>query len=171
MREHSEQLPADLRTQSPATREFPVPQKHTPVLTDDEGIAQQLQALVNVNTMLKRISRQLFNYSHPVDEYQKFSSSSQSPVTIPVDYDLTVLYESALYSLPLGCTSAVLTIGTNRSITLYSGAAITVQQAQILPHLRMVAEPGDKRLLTVAGALTTEGYIGLMGHAYEREAI
>jgi hypothetical protein len=158
-----------LATQSQGTHPFPQHQRRVSVaLTDDEAVAAHLQALVNLNQEMTRLRRQAFNYANPVDDYEAIGVGAAS-VTIRTEFDISVLYESLMFSLPVGVTSATLQIGTNRAIQLYSGAAIVNQQLQVLPYLRMTAVPNDRRTLTLTGAGTTQGYIGLMGHALERE--
>lgn len=142
------------------------------VVSDDEYKQQMFKIALDTQQLMKRIREMAYDYKNPVDEWAVIgqnASSLPNGITINTDYDQTVRYSAILYSLPLGTTSATLSIGTDRKIQLYSGAGIAVQQPQILPHLNMLAVANDKRVLTIAGTLTTDGYISLMGHCFERE--
>lgn len=138
---------------------------HKTLLAGTETEDQKLKLLISIKLEMERQNRRLFNYAHPADEYAVITTGT---TTIQPDYDSPVKYESILYCLPLGTTSAILNIGSNRSIPLYSGTAIAVQQPIILTGLGILAVGDDRRTLIVAGA-TNNGYIGLMGHAFERE--
>lgn len=140
------------------------------VLSNDEYKDQAFKLGLQIHQTLKRLTEMAYNYKNPVDEYQVIGAGGVS-VTIQPDYDQLEMYEAIAYSLPLGTTTATLSFGnsSDRVIQLYSGAALTVQQPQVLPYLRILAGPNDKRVLTLTGATTTQGYIGLMGHCFERD--
>lgn len=145
------------------------PPAESPVLSGTETQDHLLKLMLAVQLELKRANRQLYDHSNPVDEFEIIGAGAQGGITtIKNDYDSPVIYESILYVLPAGTTSAILQIGSNRSIPLYIGTAITVQQPVILPHLCIEAVGDDRRTLIVVGA-TNNGYIGLMGHAFARE--
>ena len=138
----------------------------------DEETDHAFKLALATQQELRRISRKLYNWSNPVDEYQ---SSTGAPaggrIDVQPDYDIPVRYESVLYSLPVGITSAVLTIG-QRAIPLLSvAAATTAQTVNVLPYLGIIAVAEDKRFLTLTGAPTTGFYIGLMGHCLERDGL
>ena len=142
------------------------------VISEDEYKEQMFKLALDTNQFLKRIREMAYDYKNPVDEWAVIGTNASAlpnGITINTDYDQTVRYSAILYSLPLGTTSATLSIGTDRVIQLYSGTPLAVQQPVILPHLNMLAVANDKRNLTLAGALTTTGYISLMGHCFERE--
>lgn len=142
---------------------------HTPALAGTETTDHALKLMLSIQQELKRANRQLFDKSNPVDEFVEIAATAANGVTtITTDYDSTEIYESILYCLPLGTTSAVMQFGTTRSIPLYSGAAIAVQQPVILPNLGIIVAGGDRRTLTVVGA-TNNGYIGFVGHLLGRE--
>lgn len=140
------------------------------VLDKDEFKDQAFKLGLSMHQYLKRITEMAYDYKNPVDEYAVIGVGQPS-VTINADYDQVEMYESIAYSLPLGTTAATLSFGnsSDRTIQLYSGGATTVQQLQVVSFLRMLAGPNDKRVLTIAGATTTQGYIGLMGHCFERD--
>jgi hypothetical protein len=160
-----------LETGDQGTRPYPQRGRTSSVvLSEKETDDQKIKALVATVAELRRLNRKLFNYASPVEEYEWISGApANGIVTIRPDYDYTVMIETLLFSLPVGCTSAVLDLGSNRKIPLYSGGAITTQQLQSFTGLRHICGPDDRRTLTIAGALTGTGYISLMGHAFERE--
>jgi hypothetical protein len=119
----------------------------------------------------KRLSSMAFDHTHPVDEYEIIGQNAASldlGITIRIQYDYDERYDCILYSLPLGTTSASLQIGTDRTLQLYNGAAIAVQQMQSLPHLGIVCSSGDERILTLTGTLTSNGFIEMTGWALSR---
>lgn len=168
-------LLANLRDPDQGTKQDPprvVPgNPHRRVLTADEQYDQMYKLHLERTLETQRISRMAFNYAHPVDEYEIVGTNASTlPLGIPIrtQYDSDERYESILVSLPLGTTAAQLNIGTDRQIQLYNGAAITVQQPLILPHLGIVASSGDERYLVISGAGTTQGFISLMGWSLSR---
>lgn len=139
------------------------------VLSNEEWKDQLFHLMLSQEQYLKRLTEMAYDYKNPVDEYMPIGAGAAT-VNIQPDYDKLEMYECIAYSLPLGTTSATLSFGnsSDRTIQLYSGAAIAVQQPQTLPFLRILSGPNDKRVLTIVGATTTQGYIGLMGHCFER---
>lgn len=145
---------------------------HPVLISEDEKYDALFKLTLSQHNYAKRLQRMAFNYSNPVDEYQMIGQAlDDNPVNITPDYGTTEIYRAILFSLPIGTTSAVLQIGSTRKIQLYNGAATTVQNAQILQDLVIVANPSDDRTLTLAGAGTSDGYINLMGWAYDREGL
>lgn len=145
---------------------------HPVLISEDERYNELFKLMLSQHQYVKRLQKQAYDFSNPVDEYAWIGQAlDDNPVNIVPDYGSTVVYECIMYSLPLGTTSAVLQIGNTRKIQLYNGTAITAQTVQTLVGLTIVATANDDRILTLAGAGTTEGYIGLMGHAFDREAL
>lgn len=145
---------------------------HPVLLSEDERYNALFNLMLSQHMYTKRLRRMAFNYSNPVDEYAPIGQTlDNNPVNIVPDYGTTVIYQTILYSLPIGTTSAVLRIGATRNIQLYNGAATTVQQALTLPHLTIIATANDERILTLAGAGTSDGYINLLGYAFDREGL
>lgn len=136
------------------------------VLSEHERWNQLFKLFMDIHTVLQKFARKSYDYECPVDEYEVIGVA-QANVNVRKDFQADVQYESILYSLPAGTTAATLVIGT-RSIPLYNGAAITVQQAQFLEGLVIQAAADDRNTLTIAGATTTQGYIGLMGHTIKK---
>lgn len=134
-------------------------------LTDHERAV--LGHLFHQSKELTRISRQLFNHANPVDEYQTSSFGADLTYIWYADYEITERIEGILVSLPVGITSATLTLG-QRNIVLYSGAATTVQTLVNLNGLGMELERSDRRQLTVTGVPTTPFHVELMGYVQER---
>ena len=149
----------------PPTEPGPAPEI---LIAKSEQYAQLYALMLSHEQYSKRLYRAAFDFSNPVDEFQIIGQNA-SAVTLVADYGMTEIYESILFSLPLGCTGATLSIGSNRAIPLYSGPALTVQQPVTLMGLSIIAVADDRRELDLTGALTTNGYIGLMGHAFGRE--
>lgn len=128
-----------------------------------------LGAVLRQQQELTRIARKLYDYTHPVDEFQ---SNDGVPVDgviqIMPDYTGTVRIETITASLPVGITKAALQLG-NRKIVLYSGVATAVQTIVNLSFMGVILGESDERILTLTGVATTGFYIGLAGHALERE--
>lgn len=157
------------RSEDPATVGNP---PHPVLIAEDEKYDQLFRLMLSQHEYVKRMHRAAFDFSNPVDEYQFIGQAlNDNPVNIIPDYGSTEIYETIVYSLPIGTTSAVLRIGSQRNIQLYNGAATTVQQIQVIQGLVLVAVANDERILTLAGAGTTDGYINLMGHAFDREGL
>lgn len=119
--------------------------------------------------LLERIARQLYDHSNPVDEWSSSSGVdiATGSVEIMPDYEIPERIESITASLPVGITSAVLQLG-QRYVVLYSGPATVVQTLINLNDLGMILGRNDKRVLTLAGVLTSGYYINLAGHCLER---
>lgn len=134
-------------------------------LTDHERAV--LGHLHHQSKTLTRISRQLFDHANPVDEFQSSSFGTDGVYIWYADYEITERITSILVSLPVGITSAILTLG-QRDIPLYSGAATTVQTIVNPTGLNLILSRSDERKLTVTGAPTTPFHLELMGWALER---
>jgi hypothetical protein len=167
---------ANLRNPDQGTRQDPPRVPIGNPRRNDTDADQRYDALykaaLDQRIELSRLSRMAFSYTHPVDEYEIIGSNASGlpgpGLVIRADTDYDERIECILYSLPLGTTSATLQFGTDRTILLYDGAAIAVQQSLVLPHLGLIIGSGDERYLTLTGALTTNGYIDLMGWALSR---
>lgn len=137
-------------------------------LTDAEKEEAMLKLLFHMRQENIRQNRQLFDHSRPVDEY--FTSVDAQPAgdfTIQRNYDQEVRIQSVIASLPIGVTSAVLKLGRERVIPLYSGGATTVQTIVNLQDLGMMLSENDERVLTLTGTMTSGFYIGLAGYRFE----
>jgi hypothetical protein len=140
------------------------------VLTADKFQDSLFKLMLDHKLETARIARQAFNFAHPVDEYEvvgQNASTLVNGVQIRRDTGWQQRYQSILYSLGLGVTSAVLVIGQT-TLQLYNGAAIAVQQPVCLNGLGILSGPDDKLALIVGGAATTDGFIKLMGYAFKR---
>jgi hypothetical protein len=139
------------------------------VVSEHERWTQLFKLFLDIHTVLKRIARKSYNYECPVDEYETIGLTPPNGiVNLRRDFQADVQYECIVYSLPLGTTTAALNLGASRSIPLYNGAATIVQQAAFIDNLTIQVAADDRCSLSVAGALTSLGYIGLMGHTIEK---
>lgn len=134
-------------------------------LTDHERAV--LGVLFHQRKLLTRISRQAFDISNPVDEFQSSSFDATNSFEWFADYEIPEQITGIVVSLPVGITSALLTLG-QRYIPLYNGAATTVQTVVNLRGLTMILGRSDRRIISVTGAPTTPFHVELMGHAFER---
>lgn len=118
--------------------------------------------------LLLRIARQVYDHSNPVDEWE--SQDTAPPLTVELfpDYEIPERIDCITASLPVGITSAILQLGQRR-ITLYNGAATTVQTVVNLMGIGMILVRNDRRVLNFTGAPTSGFYIGLSGYCLERE--
>lgn len=127
-----------------------------------------LGAVLRQQQELTRIARKLYDFTHPVDEWNSNAGvPSDGIITLIPDYTGSVRIETITASLPIGITRAVLTLG-QRDIILYAGGATTAQTIVSLPYQTIILVESDDRQLTLTGAGTTGYYIGLSGHALER---
>jgi hypothetical protein len=167
---------ANLRNPDQGTQQSvphtPLPNPSRNDTVEDQKYNALYKLMLDHRLEAQRIARMAFSYTHPVDEYETIGTNASTlpapGLVIRSDTDYDERIESILISLPLGTTSANLLIGTDRVYPLYSGAAITVQQPLILPHLGIIIGSGDERYLQLAGALTTNGFVELMGYALTR---
>lgn len=137
-------------------------------VAEDEQFDALLKMMLAQKQELTRISRQLFDASNPVDEYQSAPAMpGTNSINIPPNYELTERIECICASLPVGITAAQLQLG-DRTIPLYSGVATTVQTIVTIPYLGILINRDDERVFSVTGAPTTGFYIGLTGHLFER---
>lgn len=134
-------------------------------LTDHERAV--LGTLFHQRKLLTRISRQAFDISNPVDEYQSGSFDATNSYEWFADYEIPEQINGIIVSLPIGITSALLTLG-QRFIPLYSGAATTTQTLVNLRNLVIILGRSDRRVLSVTGTPTTPFHVEIMGHAFER---
>jgi hypothetical protein len=143
------------------------------VLSEDEYKEQMFKIRLNSNQYLKRLMEMAYDYKNPVDENvvipQGVFAALTPPIIVQPDYDQTEIYTGMSFSLPVGTTSAILQLGSNRQIPLYSGAAIATQTFQFVNGLTILATPDDRRQLFIQGTITSNGYFGLSGHCFERE--
>lgn len=137
-------------------------------LSETEHDETILRLLFHIRQQNIRQNRQLFDHSRPVDEYT--GSPDPQPAgdyEIQPNYSSTVRVESILASLPVGITGAVLQLGRERLIPLYSGAATTTQVLVNLQGLGVMLTDNDRRVLTLTGASTTGFFIALSGWVFE----
>jgi hypothetical protein len=129
-----------------------------------------LGSLFQQRELLLRIARQVYDHSNPVDEWSSQATPPPvgSPVAIQPDYEIPERIDCITASLPVGITGAVVDLG-QRSFTLYSGAATTVQTVVNLNGIGMILSRSDERQITFTGAPTTGYYFGLTGYCLERE--
>lgn len=132
---------------------------------ESEGAKIRLQ--LELHQVAMRIFRQLYQKARPVDEWQDGQGvPANGIIQIQPDYNLERI-TGALISLPVGTTSASLSLG-DRTIPLYSGTATTVQTLINLNGLGLILNENDKRILTIGGTTTTGFYVNLMGYVLER---
>jgi hypothetical protein len=117
---------------------------------------------------MRRLSRQNFDVSNPVEEYQTSATPVVSPITLMRNYDIPERIESFLVLLPVGITSATLQLG-DRFMQLYQGAATAVVTLVTASNLGIILSPDDVRQLTFVGAATSGASVFLFGHCLERE--
>jgi len=122
--------------------------------------------------LMKMLKDQAFDYTHPVDEYapQGMSLASTTfPAVINVqpDYDMPEKIENILAIVPVGTTLATLQLG-QRTLFLYSGAALTTPLVVTIPYAGVILNSDDPRTLTLAGVITSCPYLGLTGWALTR---
>lgn len=137
-------------------------------LTDDEHDETILKLLFHIRQQNIRANRQLFDHSRPVEEW--FNAPDAVPADtyeIQPNYHMPVRIDGLFASLPIGMTSAVLNLGRERTVPLYSGAATTTQTLVSANNLGLMATENDRRTLVLAGTMTSGFYIGLYGWAFE----
>lgn len=138
-------------------------------LSEDEHAEAQLKLLFGMRQELIRANRQLYNHANPFEEYYGILDPQPAgDFEIQPTFSMPSRIESAFASLPVGITSAILTLGTERKIPLYVGAATTTQTIVSLRDVGIEVTDNDRRILTLAGTMTSGFFIGLYGHAYER---
>lgn len=138
-------------------------------MTDDDYQETHLKLLIGIRQECIRTNRQLKDLSNPFDEY--YSAPDPVPAgtyEIQPDYATECRIESILASLPVGITLAVLELGRERQIILYSGGATTVQTLVNLQDLGIIVSENDRRVLTLTGTMTSGFHIEIMGHALIR---
>jgi len=150
----------------------PSQQNKIAVLSEDEYKDSLFKLMMDQHLELQRISRQVFNAAHPVDEYEVIGQNTAAAygangLQIRRDTGWEQRYECIIYSLGLGTTSATLLVG-QQTRQLYNGPALTTQQVTVLPHLGILSGPDDKFALVITGAGTSDGFIELMGYAFKR---
>lgn len=137
-------------------------------LTDAEHDETLLKLLFHIRQENIRSNRQLFDHSRPVEEW--FNAPDSQPAgefEIQPNYAIPVRVDGAFFSLPVGMTSAVLNLGRERTITLYSGVATTTQLVLNMNDLGFMLTENDRRTLVLTGTMTTGFYAGLYGWAFE----
>lgn len=118
--------------------------------------------------LLKMLSDQGFDYSHPVDEYApQGNPGPQQSLTVQPDYDMPVRIEAITVVIPVGSTGASLQIG-QRTLQLYSGAALTTPTVLTMEVLGIILNSDDPRIITFTGAVTSQPYLGFTGFALTR---
>jgi hypothetical protein len=118
--------------------------------------------------LLKMLSDQGFDYSHPVDEYApQGNPGPQQTLTVQPDYDMPERIESITVVIPVGATGASLQLG-QRTIQLYSGAALTTPEVLTMEVRGIIINSDDPRIITFTGAVTSQPYLGLAGFALTR---
>jgi hypothetical protein len=135
-----------------------------------------LRTQMALHAELRRLSRQAYDHSRPVDEYKWLSSPPQAAAvdTYPAsatwlaDYTMPVRIESIMYSLPVGITGATVQLGQVH-IPLYAGGATTAQIVNSLPGLGIILDEVDQRMIWFQGAPTSGFSINLAGFALERD--
>lgn len=115
-------------------------------------------------------SDQLFDFSHPVDEYgpQGGNAVITNTVSLQPDYDMPEKIDGVLVIIPVGATAASLQLG-QRILNLYTGAALTTPLIPVIPApAGIILNSDDPRILSIAGTLTSAPYLGLTGFAVTR---
>lgn len=134
------------------------------------------RAALHFRHLLEELKDQGFDYSHPVDEYAPQGMPAPAAgityanvVTILPDYDMPEKIENILVIVPVGATLATLQLG-QRTLDLYSGAALTAPLLITVPHAGVILNSDDPRILTIspAGTITSAPYLGLTGYALTR---
>lgn len=128
----------------------------------------KLQMLFAHRQELRRQSRKLYDYSHPVDEWVSDATPNAGPIEIQPDYEIPERIEHIFASLPVGITAATLQLG-QRNIILYSGGALGAQTLVSISYTGMILGRSDRRVLSFTGTPTTGFYLGFTGHCIERE--
>lgn len=141
-------------------------QEFKELFSRDDG-AMLLKLMYAQHQELLRQSRKLFDYSHPVDEYQWGNVPADGEIIITPNWQIPERIENITVSLPVGITGATLRLG-DRQIPLYQGTATTAQTLVSLPNLGIVLEETSLRQLTFTGAATSPFYVALSGHCLER---
>jgi hypothetical protein len=143
----------------------PSPSKSEPVASIGTEFAAHL---AHTRLEQQRMSRKLFDYQRPVDEYQSTNGWPNNGIMeLQSTYEMPEMIEHIAASLPIGITSAVLQLG-DRYIGLYAGAATTTQLL-IGIYFGAVLSRDDMRQLIMAPAALGVGpvHIGLSGWADE----
>lgn len=139
-------------------------------MTEAETEEAHLKLLFHIRQENIRQNRRLYDHSKPVDEY--YDSPDPQPAgdfEIQPNYDGVVRIEGILVTVPVGATSAVLKLGRERTIPLYSGAAAAVQTIVNIQGIGMMLSENDRRVLTLAGTMTTGFHAHLNGFRFEFE--
>jgi hypothetical protein len=138
-------------------------------MTDDDYQEAHLKLLMGIRQECIRTNRLVFDASRPVDEYLNvIDPQPAGDYEIQPDYAMPIRIGSIFASLPVGITKAVLQLGTERQIILYSGNATTVQTLVNLVGLGIIITDNDRRVLTLTGTSSTGFHIELAGHVLER---
>lgn len=138
------------------------------LLTDEEHNETLLKLLFHIRQENIRQSRQLFDHSRPVEEF--FNAPDAVPAgeyEIQPNYSVPVRIDGAFFSLPVGITSAVLNLGRERTLPLYSGAATTAQTIVSIRDAGFMLTESDRRTLVLGGTPTTGFFAGLFGWCFE----
>jgi hypothetical protein len=129
-------------------------------------------AALRLHHMLQLLKDYAFDHTHPVDEYgpqglSPTSTAFPNSITVQPDYDMPERIDSVTVVTPVGATLSVLQLG-QRTLTLYSGAALTTPLVQALQVRGIILNSDDPRVLTITGTLTSALYLGLTGFALTR---
>lgn len=127
-----------------------------------------VKAALSFHHLMKMVKDQGFDYSHPVDEYapQGGNGLVAQSVTVQADYDMPERITNVFAVIPIGTTFAQLQLG-QRTIVIYSGAALAAYQTFQLSQTGIILNSDDPRILTVTGSTGTP-YLGLTGFALTR---
>jgi hypothetical protein len=157
----------------------PAKQENVSAQTDAQGLAvppvtdAQMARVVAMAQahLMKMLKDQAFDYTHPVDEYGPQGLAPATAygniVNIQSDYDMPEKIENILVVIPVGTTVASLQLG-QRTLNLYSGAALTTPQIVTVPYCGIILNSDDPRTLTLTGVITSAAYLGLTGWALTR---
>lgn len=139
-------------------------------LSDEEHRAAMLQLTYATYRTMLRLSRQLYDARHPAEEYQYGNTVDPNGVVIQPQWEGKVRIETILASIPIGATSATLTLGNSLVLPLLQTPVASPTTSQTLVNIQnlgITLNRSDRRILNVSGTLTSGFFIGLYGHAFE----
>lgn len=128
--------------------ESPFTEAHESGFAEANHAHIQTAILAHHARLLDRISRTLFDKTHPVDEYQSSQGAFPATMELTANYRIPERIETYLVTLPAGTTNALMKLA-DRWITVYNGAALAASQTFNGIGLGIILNEDDDRLLTI----------------------
>ncbi len=139
---------------------------HEHVVTAGEAFLLHTRAVHADNA---KTHKQLFDHSHPVDEYQSTPGwPSGGVMEVTPTWETTERIDSILVGVPAGVTSVILQLG-DRYIPVYVGVAAAAAKTYLIGPIGIILHRDDARYLNILPANLGAGpvFVELMGFAAE----